>query len=95
MANSEDLDQTASSGTVWPGSALFAYDSLSETLVFKIVGHLSYVDSLYYENTPIQIYWKYYHQKKWKFSDKNSDIFHISAQNIDCGYSLQLPHRTR
>ena len=23
--------------------------------------------------------------KKWKFSDKNSDIFHISAQNIDCG----------
>ena len=24
---------------------------------------------------------------------KNSDIFHISAQNIDCGYSLELPHR--
>ena len=24
-----------------------------------------------------------------KFSDKNSDIFHISAQNIDCGYSLE------
>ena len=23
--------------------------------------------------------------KKWKFSDKNSDIFHISAENIDCG----------
>ena len=23
--------------------------------------------------------------KKWKFSDKNPDIFHISAQNIDCG----------
>ena len=31
--------------------------------------------------------------KKWKFSDKNSDIFHISAQNIDCGYSLEPPHR--
>ena len=30
-------------------------------------------------------------QKKWKFSDKNSDIFHISAQNIDCGYSLEPP----
>ena len=27
--------------------------------------------------------------KNWKFSDKNSDIFHISAQNIDCGYSLE------
>ena len=24
---------------------------------------------------------------------KNSDIFHISAQNIDCGYSLELPRR--
>ena len=31
--------------------------------------------------------------KKWKFSDKNSDIFHISAQNIDCWYSLEPPHR--
>ena len=30
--------------------------------------------------------------KNWKFSDKNSDIFHISAQNKDCGYSLELPH---
>ena len=29
--------------------------------------------------------------KKWKFSDKKSDIFHISAQNIDCVYSLELP----
>ena len=26
-----------------------------------------------------------------KFSDKNSDIFHIAAQNIDCGYSLEPP----
>ena len=31
--------------------------------------------------------------KKWKFSDKNSDIFHISARNIDCGYSLEPPRR--
>ena len=23
---------------------------------------------------------------------KNSDSFHISAQNIDYGYSLELPH---
>ena len=23
--------------------------------------------------------------KDWNFSDKFSDIFHISAQNIDCG----------
>ena len=31
--------------------------------------------------------------KTWKFSDKNSDIFHISAQNIDCGHSLEPPRR--
>ena len=31
--------------------------------------------------------------KKWKLSDKNSDIFHISAQNIDCGYLLETPRR--
>ena len=31
--------------------------------------------------------------KKWEFSDKNSDIFHISAQNINCEYSLELPRR--
>ena len=44
---------------------------------------------LHYENMPIQIYWNFHHQKKtWKFSDKNSDIFLISTQNIDCGYSL-------
>ena len=42
---------------------------------------------------PIQIYWKFHHQKTQDFSDKNSDIFHISAQNIDCGYSLEPPRR--
>ena len=42
------------------------------------------------ENMPIQIYWKFHHQN-WKVSDKNSDIFHISAQIIDCGYLLELP----
>ena len=30
--------------------------------------------------------------KNEKFQIKNSDIFYISAQNIDCGYSLE-PHR--
>ena len=31
--------------------------------------------------------------KNWKFLDKNSDIFHISAQNINGGYSLEPPQR--
>ena len=47
----------------------------------------------HYENKPIQIYWKFYHQKIESFQMKNSNIFHISAQNIDCGYSLEPPRR--
>ena len=31
--------------------------------------------------------------KTGNFQIKNSDIFHISAQNIDCGYSLEPPRR--
>ena len=42
---------------------------------------------------PIQIYWKFSHQKMKIFRLKESDIFHISAQNIDCGYSLEPPRR--
>ena len=32
-------------------------------------------------------------QKMWNFSDKNYDVFHISAQNKDCGYFLEPPRR--
>ena len=31
--------------------------------------------------------------KKIGIKKKNSDIFQISAQNIDCGYSLEPPRR--
>ena len=31
--------------------------------------------------------------KKENFQIKKSDSFHISAQNIDCGYSLEPPRR--
>ena len=55
-------------------------------LAFEILGHL-----LHYENIPIQIYCKFYHQKNENFQIKNSDIFYVSAQNIDCGYSLEPP----
>ena len=46
------------------------------------------------ENVPIQIYWKFYHH--WingNLQIKISDIFRISSQNIDCGYSLEPPRR--
>ena len=46
-----------------------------------IAAHLSF----HYENTPIQVYWKYHLQKAENFEMKTSDIFRISAQNIDCG----------
>ena len=39
------------------------------------------------------VYWKFYHQNNEKIQLKNSDILHISAQNIDCGYSLEPPQR--
>ena len=35
-------------------------------------------------------YSKFHHQK---LKDKNSDSFHISAQNINCRYSLELPYQ--
>ena len=47
----------------------------------------------HYENMPIQIYCKVNHRKIENFQTKNSNIFHISAQNIDCGYSLESPRR--
>ena len=31
--------------------------------------------------------------KNENFQIKNPDIFHTSAQNIDCGYSLEPPRR--
>ena len=43
----------------------------------------------------IQIYWKFYHQKDENLQIKIFDFFfHIFAQNIDCGYSLEPPRRT-
>ena len=44
-----------------------------------------------YENMPIFKYNENFTtpKKNENFQIKNSDIFHISAQNIDCGYSLE------
>ena len=60
-------------------------NSLKELPPLKVFPH--------YENTPIPIYWKFYHKKLAIFRIKKSDIFHISAQNINCGYSLEPPRR--
>ena len=48
---------------------------------------------LHYDNTRIQMYWEFYHQKNENFQMKSSGSFHISVQNIDCGYLLEPSHR--
>ena len=47
----------------------------------------------HYENTPIQTYWKFHPQKTEIFQINILIFFHIFAQNIDCGYSLEPPRR--
>ena len=49
----------------------------------------------HYENTPMQYteIFLYYYYLFIKFHWKIFDIFNIFAQNIDCGYKLELPHR--
>ena len=70
-------------------SAMFAIIPHS---VNHITKHSNEKNVNHYENMPIQIYWKFYHQKRKKIQiKKKSDIFHISAQNIDCGYALEPP----
>ena len=42
---------------------------------------------------PIQIYKDNFTSRNWKFEDKNSDIFHNSAQKHSLWYSLEPPRR--
>ena len=54
---------------------------------------LSVETRYHYENTTIQIYWKILPPKTESFQMKILIFFHISAQNIDCGYLLKAPRR--
>ena len=45
-ANSGDPDQTAPSGAVWSGSALFTYGILSDTSVLEILAQLPYLGNV-------------------------------------------------
>ena len=47
--------------------------------------------SCHYDNTPIQYTVIFHDCKKDYFQMKNSDIFLIFAQNIDCGCTLEPP----
>ena len=47
----------------------------------------------HYENTLHAIYSDFSHPKNDNFHLKIFDFFHIFAQNIDCGYTLEPPRR--
>ena len=68
--------------------------SLCNELVKMLSGPTLEKTSLHYENKPIQIYSRNSPPKTEKIQIKNSDNFQISDQNIDCGYSLELPRRS-
>ena len=73
----------------------YIYVTVTYILIYINLFHYDKMMCSQYENTPIQIYRKFHiqNQKLKKNQIKNSDIFQISAQNIDCGYSLEPPRR--
>ena len=96
FADSEGPDQNARvRRLIWP--LVSAFDRKTRFCMLWPI-YLPIINSYdrstaHYENTPIQIYRKFYHQKNENFWIKYSDIFHISAQNIDCENSLEPPRR--
>ena len=62
-------------------------------IIIILVSFSKIFQSYHYENMPIQVYWKVNHRKLKMFRQKIQIFFHISAQNIDCGYSLEPPRR--
>ena len=65
----------------------------NESTVLEHTGLGNSVDPDHITKTCLFKYTENFTTKNWKFSDKKSDNFHIPAQNIDCGYSLELPCR--
>ena len=57
--------------------------------LFGANDRLSYFN---YANMPMQYTMIFHGCKNYNFQIKNCDIFLIFAPNIDCGYTLELPH---
>ena len=77
------MSSKVSDQPVRPDSLINKYlEIITKTSLFK------YIENFTSKN------WKNFTSKNWKISDKknNSDI-HISAQNIDCRYSLDPSRR--
>ena len=82
---------------------IYIYHMLLHTFKYSVeclwttaswVDYLTWICTVHYENTPIQIDCKFFHQKmKFFRQKKNPMFFHISAQNIDYGYLLEPPRQ--
>ena len=69
------------------------YRQKSPTSTYALTLSLSTRGIVAITKTRLFKYTENFTTKIWKFSDKNSDIYHISAHNIDCVYSLEPPRR--
>ena len=81
------------SATALQSTLLVSNSKTIDTFIWDESCFIKIEQKSHYENTPIQIYRKFHLLKTENFRTKNFDIFYISAQNIDCGYSLEPPRR--
>ena len=61
--------------------------------IFKVEQHILALMHQHYENMPMQYTAIFHGCKNVHFQLKLFDYFHIFAQNIDCGYTLEPPQR--
>ena len=88
LNNWAQVDKSALSGALMSDDLQTLYD-LCSNYILLMDCHSGITKTCLFK-----IYCKFYHKKKEEnFQRKNSNIFHFSAQNIDCGYSLELPCR--
>ena len=94
--HSVDPDQTAPSGAVWSGSALFAFVILSETLVFEFLEHLPYphyvfVNKFIFSYFSMKTYVVGTHYKRLSealLTNTHKKCFHGETRKIFTGYPL-------
>ena len=87
MTNSADPDQLASAEANWAGSTLFA-----NAEYIRVKEDKGYITKTYlhvYNFDPLK---PHFYIVKLGFTGVYIIVL-ISAQDIDCGYSLELPHR--
>ena len=64
----------------------------SNMLFFPVIPMIALkIMKCYYENMPMKYTAIFHGCKKDNFQMKKFDVFHIFAQNIDCGYTLEPP----